>query len=204
MTDEFGADAVRHYRINSPLVRAANPNFSKDGVKGIIRDIFLPWYNAYRFLIDNIGRMEMQEETKFAVEENLSALKGKFNITDSWILSSVEVLLKDVRYEMESYKLYNVTPKLVAFLELLTNWYVRLNRSRLRGGSSTESMQIGLNVLFQVLMKINVLMSPLVPFITEYMYQNMRRVGGKSLSEESIHYLLIDEPKEELIQLDII
>jgi isoleucyl-tRNA synthetase len=54
--DEFGADAVRLYLINSPLVKAENLNFSKVGVKAVIRDIFLPWYNAYRFLIQNISK----------------------------------------------------------------------------------------------------------------------------------------------------
>ena len=49
--DKYGADAIRIYLANSPLVRADTLNFKEDGVKGIIRDIILPWYNAYRFLI---------------------------------------------------------------------------------------------------------------------------------------------------------
>jgi isoleucyl-tRNA synthetase len=52
-----GADAVRLYLINSPLVRAANLNFSTDGVKSVVKDIFLPWYNAYRFLVQNISKI---------------------------------------------------------------------------------------------------------------------------------------------------
>jgi len=54
--DEFGADAIRLYLINSPLVRADNLNFSKAGVKAVVREIFLPWYNAYRFLVQNISK----------------------------------------------------------------------------------------------------------------------------------------------------
>lgn len=46
-----GADAVRLYLANSPLVRGETLNFKEDGVKGVVRDVFLPWYNAYRFLI---------------------------------------------------------------------------------------------------------------------------------------------------------
>lgn len=53
---EFGADAIRLYLINSPLVRADNLNFSDEGVRDVVRDIFLPWYNAYRFLIQNISK----------------------------------------------------------------------------------------------------------------------------------------------------
>jgi len=52
--DKYGADAIRIYLANSPLVRAETLNFKEDGVKAVIRDVFLPWYNAYRFLIQNI------------------------------------------------------------------------------------------------------------------------------------------------------
>ena len=52
----FGADAVRLYLINSPLVRADTLNFSEEGVKDVVKNIFLPWYNAYRFLIQNITK----------------------------------------------------------------------------------------------------------------------------------------------------
>lgn len=51
VVNKYGADAIRMYMINSPLVRAEPLNFKEEGVNGIIRDVFLPWYNAYRFLI---------------------------------------------------------------------------------------------------------------------------------------------------------
>ena len=88
-------------------------------------------------------------------------------------------------------------PQLVRFLDLLTNWYVRLNRLRLKGEIGEETMKVGLNVLFDVLLKINILMSPIVPFLTEHMYQNMRLCIGEksSLKEQSIHFLRIPEPQ---------
>lgn len=46
----YGADAMRLYLINSPLVKAETLNFKDAGVVGTVRDVFLPWYNAYRFL----------------------------------------------------------------------------------------------------------------------------------------------------------
>ena len=48
---QFGADACRLYLCNSPVVRAEPLKFAADGVKSIVRDVFLPWFNAYRFLI---------------------------------------------------------------------------------------------------------------------------------------------------------
>ena len=69
--DQHGADAIRLYLINSPLVRAANLNFSNDGVKSVVKDIFLPWYNAYRFLIQNVSKLEQYTEETFTFNENV-------------------------------------------------------------------------------------------------------------------------------------
>jgi isoleucyl-tRNA synthetase len=55
---KYGADAIRIYLANSPLVRAETLNMKEEGVKSVIRDVLLPWYNAYRFLIQNIQRYE--------------------------------------------------------------------------------------------------------------------------------------------------
>lgn len=56
--NSYGADAMRLYLINSPLVKAETLNFKDAGVIGTVRDVFLPWYNAYRFLFQNISRYE--------------------------------------------------------------------------------------------------------------------------------------------------
>ncbi len=62
-------------------------------------------------------------------------------------------------------------------------------------------MKVSLNVLFDVLLKVNVLMSPLVPFLTESMYQNMKLVVKKDskLNQESIHHVFIPEVNGELL-----
>lgn len=65
--NKFGADALRLYLVNSPVVRAENLRFKEEGVRDILKDVFLPWYNAYRFLIQNIQRFNQvyyQEDVK--------------------------------------------------------------------------------------------------------------------------------------------
>lgn len=47
------------YLINSPVVRAESLRFKEEGVRDIVKDVFLPWYNAYRFLLQNIKRLEI-------------------------------------------------------------------------------------------------------------------------------------------------
>ena len=58
IADNYGADACRLYLANSPVMRAEKLSFKEEGVQAIVRDVFLPWYNAYRFCIQNISRWE--------------------------------------------------------------------------------------------------------------------------------------------------
>ena len=90
---------------------------------------------------------------------------------------------------MELYKLYTVVPKLLSFLENLTNWYVRLNRLRLKGETDEADWFVSLNVLYEVIHKANVLMAPYAPFITEMMYDNMKKVLSQKDQDLSIHFL---------------
>lgn len=89
---------------------------------------------------------------------------------DRWIIATAQNLIKTVRSEMERYRLYTVVPELLKFLENLTNWYVRLNRPRLKGEAGPEEQLIALNVLFDVLLKFTLLLSPYVPFIADSFY----------------------------------
>ena len=54
---KFGADALRLYLVNSPVVRAETLKFKEEGVKDVVKDVFLPWFNAYRFLMQNVDRL---------------------------------------------------------------------------------------------------------------------------------------------------
>jgi len=122
-------------------------------------------------------------------------------VTDKWIQSALQNLIRNVRKEQGEYKLYNVVPPLIKFLENLTNWYVRLNRTRIKGEVDDINMEVSLNVLFDVLLKINVLMSPVVPYITDMMYQNMKLFISKDskFSQPSIHHIFIPDVNEKLV-----
>lgn len=113
-------DAVRLYMINSPLVRAEEMSFKAEGVFAVKKDIFLPWYNAYKFLIQSITRWEVATGKDYVFNEQLSVDTTKLtNPTDRWIIISCQNLINYVRIEMEKYHLYNVVPRLIHFLEKL-------------------------------------------------------------------------------------
>lgn len=86
--NKYGADAMRLYLINSPLVRADNLHFKEAGVMATVRDVFLPWYNAYRFLVQNIGRYETESGQQFVWNEEIALSGSLTNLMDKWIIAT--------------------------------------------------------------------------------------------------------------------
>ncbi len=207
LANKTGADAIRLYMINSPVVKADALKFSDKGVESVVRDVLLPWFNAYRFLIQNITRWEMLTGNKFMFDETVKEkmLTPEANVMDKWMTAANQNLIKFIRVEMENYRLYTVVPRLLKFLEQLTNWYVRLNRSRLKGATTAADWNVALNILFDVLLNTTVMMCCYTPFTSEMFYQNLKKgVSPKSsYYAESIHYLRIPEYKPELINEEI-
>lgn len=200
---KYGADALRLYLINSPVVRGDVLKFQEDGVNDVVRGVLLPWYNAFRFFIQCVERWESAQGVQFKPDVEVS--KSSTNDVDVWILAATLGLVKYVHEEMKAYRLYTVVPRLLEFIEELTNWYVRLNRDRLKGALGDQEALLGLNVLFEVLVTMTQIMSPFTPFFAEYLYQNLRKLlplygntdpavavdaPGKA---SSVHYLMLPE-----------
>jgi isoleucyl-tRNA synthetase len=188
-----GADAVRMYMCNSAVVRAEPLKFTEAGVRDVVKDVFLPWYNSYCFLVQEVNRYE-GSGTKFVPDsKRVTASK---NFMDKWISASNQALIKFVLAEMEAYRLYTVVPKLLNFLSDLTNWYLRLNRDRMRGSNGPEESLTALCTLYEALLNMSVLLAPVVPFITEMIYQNLVRAlpDGHAMKAKSVHFVMIPEP----------
>lgn len=201
VVNKYGADALRLYLINSPVVRAEPLKFKEEGVLQVVREVFLPWYNAFRFFSQNVHRWESATGSTFVPDSALAASSS--NDLDVWIQASLTNLVQFVHQEMGAYRLYTVVPRLLGFLEELTNWYLRLNRGRLKGVTSNEDAHVALVVLYDVLMTMTQLMAPFTPFFTESLYQQLRKYEknfgntdpsvpvdavGKS---DSVHFLML-------------
>ncbi|KAK9843147.1 hypothetical protein WJX74_007686 [Apatococcus lobatus] len=190
VVNEYGADALRMYLINSPVVRAESLRFRKEGVFAVVKDLFLPWYNAYRFLVQNVLRMEAESGRPF--EPSKIDQTKVANVLDQWIMAATRSLIVFVREEMGAYRLYTVVPRLVKFIDDLTNIYVRYNRRRLKGRSGDEDCLMGLTCLYNVLVTVCQVMAPFTPFFVESMYQNLRKCSPSA--PESVHFTSIPEP----------
>lgn len=201
---KYGADALRLYLVTSPAVRAENLRFREEGVKDILKDVLIPWYNAFRFFTQNVKVYELDNKKKFVIND-MSKVKLT-NIMDLWIISFTQSLVKFVVVEMNKYHLFKVVPKLVKFVDNLTNWYVRMNRQRLKGQGGEEDCRIALSVLYQVLLDMVRVMSAFTPFITEMLYKDLRNLlndNDEMKSNLSVHYLSIPDVAESRIDENI-
>ncbi|GFH28888.1 tRNA-synt_1 domain-containing protein [Haematococcus lacustris] len=124
------------------------------GVFAVVKDVFLPWYNAYRFLFQSVARFEAEAgNTRF--QPSAIDLASTDNVLDKWIAAATRNLVAYVRQEMGAYRLYTVVPFLVKFIDNLTNIYVRYNRKRLKGSKGTEDCLLAMASLYHVLLSVS-------------------------------------------------
>jgi len=191
VVDAYGADALRLYLVNSPVVRAESLRFQEAGVQAVVREVFLPWYNAYRFFVQNAQRLFENSQVDFDPRE--IDLAQATNALDRWMIASTTSLAEYVK-EMEAYRLYTVLPYLIKFIDNLTNIYVRFNRKRLKGANGVEDCKLALAVLFDVLITLCKVMAPFTPYLTELMFQNLNKCLSKE--EGSVHWESFPDPAE--------
>ncbi len=176
--NEHGADALRLYLIDSPAVKAEELRFSEKGVREITRRILLRWWNAYSFFTSYGSIDGFQPKGDYADSPNLM---------DQWILSKLNSLIANTTTEMEAYRLYNVVPGLLDFIEALTNTYIRFNRPHFWKGGMPEDKRYAYETLYHVLLTLSRIMAPFAPFLSDEVYQNLKRALPASQQKESVH-----------------
>lgn len=188
--NQYGADALRLYLINSPVVRAEPLRFREDGVRDVIKDVMLPWFNSLRFLVQNVRALGTSSGVPLTIVDAAKYASHK-NQMDIWIESALGSLTSAVHEEMGAYRLYTVVPKLLSFVDSLTDWYVRLNRPRLKGMGTEEEQRAALGTLAHVLLSLSQLMAPFAPFFSEYTYQVLKPLAPPELVMDSVHFLML-------------
>ncbi|NNC74607.1 MAG: isoleucine--tRNA ligase, partial [Acidimicrobiia bacterium] len=192
--DEFGADALRAYLINSPVVRADPLRFSEVGVREVVRTVLLPLWNAFVFFTtyanaDGVSYEDLRSAPPLHQRPEM----------DRWIVSSLQSLIGAVNDEMEGYRLHAVVPPILGFIDDLTNWYIRRNRRRFwsQRSDATEADKLAaFATLYDVLVTFSTVAAPVIPFITEDLYQRLA-VSVDDSAGDSVHlldYPTVDEP----------
>ncbi len=199
MLDQYGADAIRLYMLNSPAVRGEDLRFSEKGLIETTRQLLLPLWNALAFLT-TYARIDGWEPT----EANLAVTTE--NPLDRWIVSRLHRLIAEVSTQMDAYDLNRSVAPFVGFIDLLTNWYIRRSRRRFWKAGQGEDKRQAYATLYQVLKEFSKVIAPFIPYIAEGIYQALRQES----EPESVHLTLFPETNPALrdeqleAQMDIV
>ncbi|HEY4220735.1 MAG TPA: DUF5915 domain-containing protein, partial [Myxococcota bacterium] len=181
--EQFGADALRAYLINSPVVRGDPLAFDEKGVREVVRTVLLPLQNAWSFFVTyaNIDGWHPNDRA------SAPAVTDRAEI-DRWILSVLQSLVRDVNAQMEGYYLDKVVPPMLGFIDDLTNWYIRRSRRRFWKSESDADKASAYATLYEVLTTFAKVLAPVLPFLSESVYQNLVvDPGAQATGEESVH-----------------
>ncbi|KAK4541990.1 hypothetical protein LTR36_007190 [Oleoguttula mirabilis] len=228
VVNRYGADALRLYLIDSPVVRAEPLRFSELGVKQIVSGVLLPLWNSYNFFAQQAALLAKNTGSEFVFDPDMQKSNG--NVMDRWILAATQSLLQFVNQEMEAYRLYTVVPRLLKMVDDVTNWYIRFNRNRLKGqsgaggsGAGKEAATNGgdvngtsapaddeqsvdtlhaLNTLYEVLFTLVRALAPFTPFLSDNIFQRLAPHLPESMRKDqdvrSVHFLPFPTVRQEL------
>ena len=193
VVDEFGADALRLFLMHSAVVKADDLKYSDEGVRDVLKGILIPLWNSYSFYVTyaNIDRIEPP------LSGSRTALTAAANPLDRWILSITEKMVKDVTEALDAYDLSRAIDPIVSFIDQLNNWYIRRSRRRFWKSENDGDKAQAYDTLYRALKKFALVAAPVVPFITDSIWQNLRTPGDA----ESVHladYPVYDESLRDL------
>ena len=190
--DDQGADAVRWYFYagSAPWLPS---RFSKGNVSEYQRKFMGTLWNTYYFYV-LYADIDQFDPTKHDLK------KAQLSLMDKWILSRLNTLIKGVDDDLEHFRITEATRKLTDFVDVLSNWYIRLGRDRFWGKGMEGDKEAAFITLYTVLESLTRLIAPFVPFMAESMYQNIVRTVNPD-APESVH--LCDYPVCDESMIDV-
>lgn len=188
---KHGADAIRWYFYENSAPWLPN-RFHDDAVQEGQRKFLGTLWNTYAFyvLYANID--------KFNPSEHILDYK-KLSIMDKWLLSRLNSLIKFVDSNLSTYHVTETAKGLQKFIDELSNWYVRRSRERFWGKDMTQDKINAYMTLYTALSTFIKLAAPMIPFITDNIYQNLVRNSYPD-AKESVH--LCDFPEANEAHID--
>ena len=198
--EKMGVDAMRwQFARQNP---ASNLNFGSGTADEIRRQFLIPLWNVYSFFVTYANIDEFDPSVEFPKVEQRTEL-------DQWILSEINSLVSTVTKGLEAFEPERVTREVELFSEYLSNWYVRRSRRRfwkegLLSDGESDSDQDKLSAyatLYEVLLTLTKLLAPVMPFVTESIYQNLTstQIGSK----ESVHLEEYPVSDESIVDSDL-
>jgi isoleucyl-tRNA synthetase len=179
--ENFGSDALRWFFYTSAPV-GENYRTSEHELREVVRQFLLTLWNVYSFFVTyaNIDGFEPSREEPLPLAER-SAL-------DRWLLSRLSHLVETVDGSLDGYDVNGAARPIQAFVEDLSNWYVRRSRRRYWKSESDADKLSAYQTLYEALLTVSRLLAPFTPFVAEALHRNL-------FNGQSVH--LVDYPAAE-------
>ncbi|MBP5372674.1 MAG: class I tRNA ligase family protein, partial [Clostridia bacterium] len=163
--DKQGADAVRWYFYTSSAPWLPSRFYEKAVSECQAKYMGTLW-NAYAFFV-LYADIDKFDPSKYSLND------CKLTVMDKWLLSKLNSLIKEVSEDLDEYKTFEAARTLQAFVDELSNWYIRRGRERYWGSGMTEDKIAAYVTLHTALVTIAKLTAPFTPFIAESIYRNL-------------------------------
>ncbi len=178
-SERIGADVMRWmFMATNP---ATNLNFGYGPGHEVVRRFFLPMWNTYAFFVTYARLDGWTPET----DESGSG-EGARSLLDRWILSRLDAVVTDVRSALDGYDAQRGTRSVEAFVEDLSNWYIRRNRRRFWKGAMDDDKRAAYRTLHTVLSTLSRVIAPFVPHLADALWENLV-VAVDPAAPDSVH-----------------
>ena len=192
--ETIGSDPLRWYLMASPILRGGDLRISTDAseISDVVRLVVNPIWNAYSFF------------TTYANAEGVTAVErtDATGVLDRYILAKTRALVEDVTARMDAYDVAGACSSIQAYLDALTNWYIRRSRERFwaPGDEATpDASRDAFDTLHTVLLVLVRVVAPLLPFVADEVFTGLRRPTATD-DTGSVH--LTDWPDPESLPAD--
>lgn len=192
--NKFGADAIRWYFYVNSAPWLPNRFHDKAVEEGQRKFLGTLW-NTYAFYV-LYADIDSFDPTKYNLEYD------KLSVMDKWLLSKLNTLVKTVDDYLNNYKITETARALQSFTDDMSNWYVRRCRERFWAKGMEQDKVNAYMTLYTALITLSKIAAPMIPFMTEEIYQNLVRSVDKN-APESIHLTDFPTVNEEFIDKEL-
>ena len=190
----YGADAIRWYFYINSAPWLPNRFHGKAVVEGQRKFMGTLW-NTYAFFV-LYANIDNFDATKYSLEYD------KLSVMDKWLLSKLNTLIKTVDSDLNDYKIPEAARALQDFVDGMSNWYVRRCRERFWAKDMPQDKINAYMTLYTALVTVSKVAAPMIPFMTEEIYQNLVRSIDPN-AEESVHLTKFPAANEEYIDKEL-
>ena len=192
--EKYGADAIRWYFYINSAPWLPNRFHGKAVTEGQRKFMGTLW-NTYAFFV-LYANIDEFDATKYTLEYD------KLSVMDKWLLSKMNTMVRAVDDNLGNYRIPEAARALQEFVDDMSNWYVRRSRERFWAKGMEQDKINAYMTLYTALVTVSKAAAPMIPFMTEEIYQNLVRSIDKD-APESIHLCLFPEVNEDQIDTEL-